>query len=393
MIATLAPARMALALPLLLCLALPVAGQAPPGAGAPQGPVKVGVIALQPQEVKRRSILPGRAVAYQDAAIRPRVTGLVTEILYTPGQQIEAGSPMFRIDSATYEAAVVTARATLAQAQAALPVAESAAARAKTLEGSGSTRATVESTEAEAASARAQVQSAEAALKLAEQDLAWTTITSPISGIAGFPTVSVGDLVTQSQADALATVTRLDPIYVDLYEPAARLLSIQDQIEKGQLRPDEKLDVTLTLENGTTHNGGGTLVAPSVTVSTTTGTQDIRFRFDNPDRRLLPGMFLRGEVVVGRITAYRLPQRAATIGRNGELSVWVVTPEGKAAKKTLTAIGSEENDWLIAEGLTPGEAVIIDGLTGLREGAELTPVPVTIDAAGVVRDAAPAAGN
>ncbi|MFD1808889.1 hypothetical protein ACFSHQ_14435 [Gemmobacter lanyuensis] len=91
--------------------------------------------------------------------------------------------------------------------------------------------------------------------------------------------------------------------------------------------------MTLTLENGTTHNGGGTLVAPSVTVSTTTGTQDIRFRFDNPDRRLLPGMFLRGEVVVGRITAYRLPQRAATIGRNGELTVWVVTPKARPRKR------------------------------------------------------------
>lgn len=366
----------------------PPGGGAGPGGGAPRGPATVGVMELQREGAKRRSILPGRATAYQEADIRPRVTGMVTEILYTPGQPITAGTPMFRLDRASYEAALDIARATVARSEAALSLAEAAATRARALEGSGSTRVTVESAEAEAAQARATLRSAEADLRLAEQQLSWTEITSPIAGIPGFPTVSVGDLVTNGQSEGLATVTTLDPIYVDLYEPAARLLSIREQVESGALKPEERLEVTLTLENGQTHQGNGTLVAPSVSVSTTTGTQDMRFRFNNPDGRILPGMFLRGEVVLGTTEAFRVPQRAATIGRNGVLSLFVAR-DGKAGKIEVTPIGSEGNDWLIAEGLEPGALLIIDGLTNLRDGAEVKTVPVSIDSAGVVRDVAP----
>ncbi|MBL8563533.1 MAG: efflux RND transporter periplasmic adaptor subunit [Gemmobacter sp.] len=381
-----------LLLPLVLGLAAaPALAQSgpPPGGGAPKGPTKVGVMVLEQAEVPRRSVLPGRAIASQEARIRPRVTGMVTEILYTPGQRLEAGTPMFRLDDSTLQAEVESARATVARAQAALTLAEAAATRARALEGSGSTRVTVETAEAEAAQARAELSGAEAALHLAEQDLNWAEIRSPITGIAGFASVSVGDLVTAGQSEALATVTTLDPIWVDLYEPAARLLSIREQIKAGALTPEERLEVTLTLENGQTHQGEGNLVAPSVAVSTTTGTQDFRFSFANPDGLIRPGMFLRGAVVVGRMEAIRVPQRAATIGRGGVLSVFLAEA-GKAVKATVTPAGSDGNDWLVTEGLQPGAALIVDGLTNLRDGAEVEPVPVTIDAQGVVRDAAPA---
>ncbi|WP_192931125.1 efflux RND transporter periplasmic adaptor subunit [Gemmobacter serpentinus] len=387
------PASHGLAGCLLLMTALlaPLAAhaQGAPAGGGAKGPTKVGVMEMQRTDVKRRSILPGRAVAYQEANIRPRVTGLVTEILYTPGQPIEAGAPMFRLDRASYEAALDSARATVARSEAALTLAEAAANRARALEGSGSTRVTVESAEAEAAQARATLRGAEADLRLAEQQLAWTEINSPIPGIPGFPAVSVGDLVTNGQSDGMATVTTLDPIYVDLYEPAARLLSIREQVESGALMPQERLEVTLTLENGQTYTGSGTLAAPSVSVSTTTGTQDMRFRFDNPDSRILPGMFLRGDVVLGRMEAIRVPQRAATIGPNGILSLFIAT-EGKARKIEVMPAGSDGNEWLITEGLAPGSLLIVDGLTNLRDGAEVETVPVSIDAAGVVQDLAKA---
>ena len=366
-----------------------------PGGGAgggPKGPVKVGVMTLTRADVPRKSVLPGRAIASQQANIRPRVTGMVTEILYVPGQRLAAGDLMFRLDSASYEAELESARAAVAKAEAVLSQAEAAAKRAAALEGSGASRVTVETAQASAAEAQAGLRAAEASLRLAEQSLSWTEIRSPIDGIAGFPAVSVGDLVTNGQGDALALVTTLDPIHVDLFEPAARLLSIRQQIDSGALRPEERLEVTLTLENGQTHKGGGTLVAPSVSVSTTTGTQDVRFRFDNPDGLILPGMFLRGEVVVGRMEAIRVPQRAATIGQGGVLSVFLAEG-GKAAKRQVRPVGSDGNDWLIAEGLEPGSELIVDGLTSLREGAEVETVPVTIDAQGVVRDAAQAAGN
>lgn len=373
---------------LILCaFAFPGLTQAPPGGGA-RGPAKVGVIEMQRQEVRRSSTLPGRAVAYEQTVIRPRVGGVVTAILYQPGATVSPGTPLFRLDPAEYEADLQSARASLARAQAALPAAEAALERARQLEGSGSTRATVESAEATAAQARADVQAAQASLRRAELALDWTEITSPIAGVAGLPAVSVGDLVTANQTDGLTTITRLDPIHVDLFEPSARLLSIRDQIDRGVLKPNEKLEVTLTLENGQTHASGGTLVAPSVTVSPTTGTQDIRFRFDNPDRRILPGMFLRGEVVLGTIDAFLVPQRATTRGRDGSLSAWIALPDNTAQARKLTASGSQQNAWIVTEGLEPGERLIIDGLTGLKEGAALEPVPVTIDDQGVVRDVA-----
>lgn len=369
-----------------LALAGPILAQQAPGGGQ-KGPVKVGVIEMRPQPVKRASTLPGRAVAYEQAEVRPRVGGIVTEIVYAPGQPIRPGMPLIRLDRTQYEAAVESARAAVARAEAALPVAEAALERARRLEGSGSTRATVESTEAAAASARADLQAARAALKIAETELSWTEVASPIEGIAGLPAVSVGDLVTANQADALVTVTRLDPIYVDMFEPSARILSIQDQIDRGELQPNETLEVTLTLENGQTHASGGTLVAPSVTVSPSTGTQDVRFRFDNPDRRILPGMFLRGEVVLGTVEAFLVPQRATTRGRDGLLAAWIATDANTAEQRRFQSIGSHDNAWMVTEGLAPGERLIIDGLTNLKAGDAVEPVPVSIDGDGVVRDA------
>ncbi|MDQ1848245.1 efflux RND transporter periplasmic adaptor subunit [Gemmobacter fulvus] len=374
---------------LLALAASAVQAQTPP-AGAARGPAKVGIIDMQRAAVKRSYTLPGRAVAFEQTEIRPRVGGVVTDILYSPGQPISPGTPMFRLDRTSYEAATQSARAALARAQAAVPVAEAALDRAKKLEGSGSTRATVESAEATAAQARADVLSAEAALKIAETELSWTEVASPIEGIAGVAQISVGDLVTAGQADAMAIVTRLDPIYVDMFEPSARILSIQDQIERGELKPNETLEVTLTLENGQSHNSGGTLIAPSVTVSPSTGTQDIRFRFDNPDRRILPGMFLRGEVVLGTVEAFLVPQRATTRGRDGALTAWIAGPDNKAVQRKLEANGTHANAWIVTAGLEPGDQLIIDGLSNLREGADVAPVPVTIDANGVVRDVAPA---
>ena len=175
-------------------------------------------------------------------------------------------------------------------------------------------------------------------------------------------------------------------------------MSIREQIKAGALTPEERLEVTLTLENGQIHQGEGNLVAPSVAVSTTTGTQDFRFSFANPDGLIRPGMFLRGAVVVGRMQAVRVPQRAATIGRGGVLSVFLAA-EGKAVRVQVSPAGSDGNDWLVTEGLEPGAALIVDGLSNLRDGAAVETVPVTIDAQGVVRDAeataptAPAAGN
>ncbi|MFT4151465.1 MAG: efflux RND transporter periplasmic adaptor subunit [Paracoccaceae bacterium] len=352
-------------------------------------PKQVGVITLAEQEVPRSYTLPGRAVAQAEVAIRPRVGGVVTEILYNPGAPIEKGAPMFRIDPVTYEAAVREAEANLASARAAVPQAQAAFDRAQKLVGSGATQADLESAQATLEKAQAAVQAADAALTQAQTQLSWTTITSPLAGLASVADVSIGDLVTAGQTDALATVTQLDPIEVDMYEPSARMQRIRDDIDAGRLTITRSFHADLTLENGVAYSATGQLVAPGFTVSTSTGSVDFRFRFDNPERRILPGMFVRGTVQIGTIKAILVPQQAATRSREGTLTAWVVE-EGKAAQRVLTEDGTYQNDWIVSDGVKPGEVLAVNGLSGLAAGTAVQTVPATIDENGVVRDAAPA---
>ncbi|AXC48634.1 efflux RND transporter periplasmic adaptor subunit [Paracoccus suum] len=379
-------------------LALSLAGLAP---GAPalaqvpgqMPPKQVGVVEMQLQPVPRIVTLPGRAVAGAEAAIRPRVSGMVTEILYDPAVPLKAGAPMFRLDATTYQSGVVTAEANVESAQAASTEADAAAGRAKRLLGSGSTRVQADSAQAAADQAAAQLRSAKAALDVAKAELGWTTITSPIDGFASVAAVSVGDLVTANQGEAMATVTRLDPIEVDILVPSVRLQSVIDDIESGRLKMNKTLNATLTLENGQTYKAKGELVAPGFSVSTTTGSVDNRFRFENPDRRLLPGMFLRGTIELGTTQAFLVSQSAATRDRIGELSVWVVE-DGKVVQRKLKDDGSWNNNWIITDGLKAGDLVVADNLTGLTAGTAVQTLPVTYDEQGVVRaaQATPAGG-
>ncbi|RJE81527.1 efflux RND transporter periplasmic adaptor subunit [Paracoccus sp. JM45] len=362
-------------------IAAPVWAQAPGG----MPPKSVGVVTLSLQDVPRIVTLPGRAVAAASTDIRPRVSGIVTEILYEPGKQIEAGTPMFRIEDTTYQANLASAEADVSSAQAQVTQAQSSYERNRKLLGSGTTQSQVETALATLDQANATLQSAQAALTLAQQDLDRTTITSPINGIASVADVSVGDLVTENQTDAMTTVTQLDPIEVDMYEPSSRILKVMDEIKDGSLRINDELNATLTLENGRTYQAIGEMVAPGVTVSTSTGAIDTRFRFENPENIILPGMFLRGQVELGTTSALLVSQSSATRDKVGTLTAWVVV-DGKVSKRQLEDEGSYQQQWIITEGLEDGDVLVVDGLTGLQEGTEVTTIPVTFDENGVIRE-------
>lgn len=360
-------------------------GGAGPGVMPARGPAEVGVMTLQTGVVPVSVTLPGRAVAHAATAIRPRVGGIITEILYTPGTQVTAGAPLFRIDPLTYEAALVSARAALARSEAQLPVAEAALSRAQKLEGAASTTATLDAARAAALAARADVDEARAQLNLAEAQLSWTEVKAPIPGIIGVAAVSVGDLVTASQSDALAELVQIDPIYVDVTEPSVNGLRLAERIAKGELRATDAARLRLTLEDGTPYAPPGELIAPAPTVSATTATRSLRFRFPNPDGRILPGMFLRGDLEQGMIDAILVPQRATSRAPDGSLNAWVAEG-GKARARKLVAAGTHGNSWVVTAGVTAGETLLVDGTTNLREGDEVKPLPVTIDALGVVRN-------
>lgn len=376
----------------LVCagLALPQAAIGQAGAGAAP-PMQVGVISVEKQDVPRVFSLPGRAVAYQQVSIRPRISGVVTEILYDPAVPLNEGDALFRLDDASYVASVAADEAAVASAEADVPVAQAAYDRAKRLEGSGATTATVEQARATLATSKASLQAARAALEYSRTQLSWAEIKSPIRGLAEVASVSVGDLVTSGQTDAMTTVTRLDPIDVTMLETSARILSVRAQIDSGTLAANERLNARLILENGETFDSAGSLVAMANSVSTSTGTTQVRFRFDNPDRKVIPGMFLRGEIELGTVQAFLVPQRATSRSNTGQLTAFIIGDDGAAEQVEFSEIGSYQNNWIVLDGISDGDQLIVDGLKTMRAGTMVTPVASQINADGLVQDAAPAA--
>jgi membrane fusion protein (multidrug efflux system) len=362
-----------------LLVAGPAGAQSRPDAG----PTAVGIVTLREEPVPFTVELPGRAVAFEQADIRPRVEGVVQEIPYDPGRPVKVGDVLFRLERDSYEATLTAAEAEVAQADSANQAAQVTLDRYTRLEGSGVTQETVDAARVALLQAQAALKGMQAALKIAELDLDRTEIRSPIDGVADVPKVSEGALVTANQTEALTTVTRLDPIYVDVAESSARMLRVRERVREGSLRPGETIKMTLTLENGRVYDATGAIVSPGVLVSQTTGTLNIRVRFPNPDRQIIPGQFLRVEATLGSTQGILVPQIATSRSATGVLTAFVVR-DGKAAPVTLTDAGSHQNAWIVTGGIEAGDQLIVDGLRNLRAGAEVAPVAVTIGPDGVI---------
>lgn len=357
------------------------------GPHGPQGPTEVGIMTTAEEEVPYIVTLPGRAIAYQQTAIRPQVGGEILEITYDPAHPVRIGDVLFRIDPETLAAALAAAEAGVAGANATLTEAQNTVARYRRLEGSGVSAV-------DRAAAEVALKQAEAALKAAEADrlsaqlaLDRTNIASPIDGIADVTDISVGDLVTANQAEVLTTITQLDPIFVDVSQSSASILRNRAKLNTGELVQNREVQAHLTLETGAEYEGEGKIVSPGILVSPTTGTVPIRLQFDNPDRMILPGQFLRVRVTLGSTRAVLVPQRATSRASDGTLTAFVVR-DGKAQQITLSEQGSYRNSWIVTQGVNPGESLVLDGLDNLRAGTEVTTVPVRIDNEGVVREAA-----
>lgn len=370
---------------LALIVANQALAQAGPGGRKPQGPVEVGVMTVTQQDVPYTVTLPGRAIAFQQTSIRPQVGGEILEIAYDPGKPVRTGDLLFRLDPETLAAALAAAEAAVAGAEASLIQAQNTVTRYRRLEGSGVSAVDRANAEVALKQAEAGLKSAEAARDTARLALQRTEIRSPLDGMADVAAVSVGDLVTASQSDPLTTITQLDPIYVDVSESSARMLRNRARIVTGQLVAASDVQSRLILETGEEYRGTGRIVSPGIIVSPTTGTVPTRLRFDNPDHVILPGQFLRLELTIGTTRAVLVPQRATSRASDGTLTAFVAR-DGKAVQVTLNETGTYMNSWIVIQGIGPGAQLILDGLDNLRADTEITTVPVTIDAEGVVRE-------
>jgi membrane fusion protein, multidrug efflux system len=350
-----------------------------PGGGrrGPQGPAEVGFIVIKTGDVPIITELAGRTAAYEVSEVRPQVSGILQARLFTEGSLVRKGQPLYQIDPRLYRAAQAQARANLASSQATQQAAKVRADRYKPLaDMEAISKQDYTDAVATAGQATASVAQTRAALETAGINLGFTRILAPISGRIGRSLVTTGALVTTGQADPLATIQRLDPMFVDIQQSSVELLALR----KAAATPGETVArqarVRLVLEDGSVYPIEGMLEFAEAVVDPTTGTVTLRARFPNPTGLLLPGMFVHARLsqVTAR-DAILVPQQAVARDPKGNATVYVVGAGNKAELRTITAARTIGENWLVTAGLQPGDRVITEGLNRLRPGGVVRPVP------------------
>ncbi|PWW08208.1 efflux RND transporter periplasmic adaptor subunit [Mangrovibacter plantisponsor] len=347
-------------------------------AGAPA----VGVVTLKTEPLQITTELPGRTSAFRVAEVRPQVSGIILKRNFVEGSDVKAGESLYQIDPATYQATYDSAKGDLAKAEAAANIARLTLKRYQPLLGTKYiSQQDYDTAQSTLQQANASVLAAKAAVETARINLAYTKVTSPISGRIGKSSVTEGALVQSGQTTALSTVQQLDPIYVDVTQSSNDFLRLKQELEDGTLKQENgKAKVDLTTTEGFTYPQSGTLEFSDVTVDETTGTITLRAIFPNPDHTLLPGMFVRARLEEGvRPDALLVPQQGVTHTPRGDATAMVVDKDNKVEVRQVTASQAIGDKWLVTKGLQAGDRVIIEGLQKVRPGATVTAQEVTTD--------------
>lgn len=349
-------------------------GQAPAG---PPPAVEVGIVTLESRPLSLTTELPGRTFAYETSEVRPQVSGIIRERSFTEGQQVEKGQTLYQIDARVYRATEAEARANLASARASEEATRIKAERYKYLS-QEKVVSDQDYTEAKAAAsqAAASVQQAEAALEMARINLRFTQVPAPITGRIGRSLVTTGALVTSGQATPLATIQRLDPMFVDLQESSANLLAMRRALARGGA-PPASAEVHLKLEDGSEYSETGVLQFAEATVDPSTGSVALRARFDNPDGLLLPGMYVRAVVVQGdQESAILAPQPGVSRDAKGNATALLVGPDDKVVQRQVELDRTVDDRWLVSKGLAAGDRLIVEGVDKVKPGQVVKAVAV-----------------
>ncbi len=339
-------------------------------AQADQPPTPVEVVTLTLTETKLTSTHPGRVTAFRTAEIRPQVSGIIIKRLFKEGAYVEAGTQLYLIDPASYEAELATAKGELAVAQANAHSARLKAQRYRTLV---STKAVSqqEADEVEAAwkSAQAEVKAAEARVKSAQINVDYTLISAPISGTISRSAFTEGALVSVQQETALATIHQLSPVYVDIQQPVVELLKMK------RLPALKVPSVTLQLEDGTSYGEAGKLQFSEVSVNMGTGTVNTRAVFENNGGLLLPGLFVRATIVSESLEqAIFAPQQGIARQPNGATTALVVNDAGIVETRSVEVVRAIKDKWLVKSGLAEGDRLVVSGLQKIKPGVKVNAI-------------------
>ena len=334
--------------------------KAPPPAPPPP---KVMVVTVQAQAVPITTELPGRVNGYRTADVRPQVNGIILKRLFVEGKDVKAGQQLYQIDPAPYQASYDSAVAANVSARALAerykPLAEANAVSKQDYD-----------------NAVASYLQAQAAVETAHINLVYTRVLSPITGRIGRSLITEGALVTANQSNVLATVQQLDPIYVDVTQPTTTLLRLERESAAGLLKQNEagQAQVRVRLEDGSLYAYPGTMEFSEVTVDETTGSVTLRALVPNPERLLLPGMFVREEIQEGvRQDAVLAPQQGVSHDQKGRPNALVVGPDNTVELRTIETDRAVGDQWLVSSGLKPGDRVIVEGIQSAKPGTKVVP--------------------
>lgn len=341
-------------------------------------PPEVAIVTVAPERIVMTTELPGRLEATRVAQVRARVPGIVLKRVFREGSDVKAGELLFRIDAGPYQAAYNSAQATLAKAEANLAQTSLKVQRYKPLvETAAISKQEFDEAQTAQKQASADVATAKAAVETARLNLGYATVTAPISGRIGRAQVTEGALVGQGEATPLATIQQIDPIYVNLTQSATDVLQLQRAMASGQLQRvgQGQAKVTLVTEDGRPYPHSGKLLFSDLTVDESSGAVTLRAEFPNPERMLLPGLYVRARLEQAAAeNAILVPQQAVQRSPSGA-SVMVVDAEGKVVAQPVKTGAVQGNAWIVNEGLKAGDRVIVEGIQKVKPGAPVRTVP------------------
>ncbi len=325
--------------------------------------VDVGVYTVKAEALTLTTDLPGRTSAFRVAEVRPQVSGILQKRLFEEGTEVKQGQQLYQIDPATYQAE-------LAKARASLVTAENLAHRyERLLKTNAVSRQQYDDAYATWKQALAEVQ-------VAAINVQYTRVIAPVSGRIGRSAVTEGALVTNGQATELATVTQLDPIFVDVTQPITRILGLQRALASGGLQSagENQAQVNLSLDDGSTYPLPGVLKFSEVSVDQGTGSVTLRAVFPNPEHKLLPGMFVHAELKEGvKEGAKLVPQQAIIRDSRGVATAWVLKADNTVELRDLQTLRTVGNSWLVGKGIEAGDKVVTEGLQRLKPGTQVKP--------------------
>jgi membrane fusion protein, multidrug efflux system len=348
------------------------------GRGDRNGPITVGYVVIQQGSAPLEQQLPGRVAAYQISDVRPQVNGVILKRLFQEGSFVREGQTLYQIDPSIYNAQAAQAEANLQSARAQAEAARTLAARDRPLvEQQAIAKQDYTNAVAQARQADASVAQNAAALRTARINQRYTRVPAPISGRVGLSNVTVGALVTANQTDALTTITRLDPVYVDIQESASDLLALRRALSQSGV-VSTSAAVRLKLPDGSDYGLTGKVQFSQVVVDPSTGTVTLRAVFDNPQSLLLPGMLVNAQFAQAIDTsAFLVPQQAVSRDPQGNATLYVVGPGNRAVQRTIVTSQTLGPYWVVTQGLAAGEKVITQGLANVKDGMPVRPVPAS----------------